>query len=345
MTGWGGSDPNRPAIGWGGSDPDGLVVSISVVSGPAFCKSACEGIHKHLSVIIGGGRKVQRTTGEWAMGDGEVVGEHEPMSWPWVQDELRAKGRAIATSLQSGVGAAVAVPNLEWNVGRLGAHIVAVAQFNLRAQDELVELPDVTRTPVVEEFSDATAAAVGTTEPEELAAILPGAIDALLARLGPDGSAPAKWYQHDMTALEVGGVVLSELLIHHHDLVGATGEPPGVAKISTEQARAAFRGLFAASSHVVNPEVARECQGVIHLYLTGTGGGDHWTVTISGETAVTTPGNPPVADFHTMANPATLLMTSLGRASEVKAFFTGQIVGIGRNPKLGLRSRNLYYSL
>ena len=271
--------------------------------------------------------------------------ENEVRTWAWLQDELRAKAEAIAVSLRSGVLASDPVPGLDWNVGRLGAHMVAIPQFHLRAQDVFVGLPDVSNPAAVNQFSEQTAADVGTSDPDELASILPTAIEQLIARLGDDGSTTAKWYEHDMTVLELGGVVLSELLLHHHDLARATAQERGVAKITNEQAQAAFRGLFAASPHVVNPHVARECQGVIHIFLTGSGGGEHWTTTISGETAITTPGNPPVADFHTMANPVELLLVTQGRGHEVKALLTGQIVGIGRKPKLGLKSRNLYYSL
>lgn len=266
----------------------------------------------------------------------------DPKSWPWLQDQLLEKGKAIARSLRSGVEATHPVPNLDWSVGRLGAHIVSIPQMYLEAQDSALALPDFDK---VDEFSDGTAAAVGTTDPNELADILVPEIQKLIDRFGDDADALVKWYQHDITALQAGGVVLSELLAHHIDLVGATGEQPRDAAVTGDQARAAFAGLFPASRHVVNPEVARKCQGVIHIHLTGSDGGDHWTTTISGDRAVNTLGKPDKADFHTRAEPVSLLLVSLGRANPVKALLTGQIIGYGRNPLLGFRSQNLFHQL
>ncbi len=273
-----------------------------------------------------------------------IGGADDPKSWPWLQAELLAKGAAIATSLRSGVAATDPVPNLEWNVGRLGAHIVSLAQFYEKAQNERLELPDFSQPSSVEEFSAATSADVGTTDPQELADMLVPELQKFIDRLGKDGDAPAKWYQHDLTVQQIGGVVLSELLVHHIDLVGATGEPKAVVKVTGDQARAAFRGLFVASGYLVNPKVARKCTGTIHIHLTGSDGGDHWTTTIANGGAVTTPGRPDDADFHTRAEPVALLLTSLGRSSQVVALLTGQIIGYGRKPLLALRSQNLFYT-
>ncbi len=266
----------------------------------------------------------------------------DPKSWPWLQAQILAKGAAIAESLRSGVGATDPVPNLDWNVGRLGAHIVSIPQMYLQAQSGDLTFPDIDK---VDEFSDGTAAAVGTTEPHELADLLVPELQTFLAMLGDDGESPAKFYQWDLTAQQAGGVVLSELLVHHLDLIGATGEPRSVARITGDQARAAFAGLFPASQHVVNPEVARTCNGVIHIHLTGSHGGDHWTTTIAGDTAVNTPGKPAKADFHTRAEPVSLLLTSLGRTSQAKALLTGQIIGYGRKPLIGFRSQNLFHDI
>lgn len=277
------------------------------------------------------------------MGEQQNSVATDPLSWEWVQAELRAKGEAIAVSLRTGVDAAASVPNLDWNVGRLGAHIIAVVQTYRRAQDAVIELPDVTDATSIPKFSNATADAVGTTDPNELADLVVPEIESLIERLGPDGDAPAKWYQHDMTVREAGGVVLSELLAHHIDLVGATGEPKSVAKVSNEQARAAFRGLFAASAHLVNSEVARKCEGVLHIHLPGPDGGDHWTTTIADGGVLTTPGRPDDADFHTRAEASTLLLVSVGRSSRAIAMLTGQIIGFGRKPLLAWRAQNLFY--
>ena len=131
----------------------------------------------------------------------------------------------------------------------------------------------------------------------------------------------------------------------HIDLTGATDEPPLTAKVSGDQARACFRGLFEVSRHFVNVNVARTCQGVIHIHRTGVDGGDHYTTTLSGDTAITSVGKPERADFHTRAEPQWLLKTSLGRSSSVIAVLTGQILGYGRDPLLGLRSQKLFHQV
>ena len=208
-----------------------------------------------------------------------------------------------------------------------------------KAQESHLPFPDFDK---IDEFSDENADLVGTTDPEELADRLVPELQKYLDRLGDDGDALAKFYQHDATAIQVMGVAFSELLAHHIDLIGATGEPAGTAKITGDQARAAMNGLFPVSQYFVDPKVARKCQGVIHIHLTGSDGGDHWTTTISGDTAVASSGKPESADFHTRAEPTALFLTSLGRKSQALALLTGQIIGYGRKPLLGLRSQNLF---
>ncbi len=264
---------------------------------------------------------------------------NDPKSMAWLQDEILQKGAAIAESLRTGVGSGSAVPNLAWDVGRLGAHIVSIPLIHGKAQDSHLPFPDVGE---IDAFSDANAAEVGSTDPGELADLLVPKLQTYLDRLGDDPEASAKFYEHDANVREVAGTAYSELLLHHVDLIGATHEPASKAKISGEQARAAFRGLFPLSRHFVNTEVARKCQGVIHIHLTGSDGGDHWTTTVSGDAAVTTPGKPDKADFHTRAEPSALLRASLGRGNQVMALLTGQIIGYGRNPMLGYRSQNLF---
>lgn len=262
--------------------------------------------------------------------------------WQWVRREMLAKGEAIATSLRSGVTESSTVPNLDWNVGRLAAHIVSIPQMYNRMQVSGVALPDPANPAAVQVFSDENAAMTGSTDPAALGAMLVPEIEALHDLLGDDGDAPAQWYQHELTARQVGGIAMSELLLHHVDLTGATGENRAVSRITSDQACAAFEGLFPGSVEVVNKEVARTCEGVIHIQLRG---GDHWTTTITNGEVSVTKGKPTRAGFHTIADPATLLLASTGRTSQVTAALTGKIIGYGRNMGLGLRSRNLFHQL
>ena len=53
-------------------------------------------------------------------------------------------------------------------------------------------------------------------------------------------------------------------------------------------------------------------------------------------------GKPPKADLHTRADPVTLLLSSLGRISPIKASMTGKIFAYGTKPWIGVKSLKLF---
>ncbi len=266
----------------------------------------------------------------------------DPNDWAWLQAELIAAGGRFAESLRrcdaAGAKPTDPVPDLDWSLGRLGAHVVSIPRIHIEAQTQRLAFPQLA-TDAVNAFSDERARLVGTTDLVELADLLEADMAALLETLGPDGDRTVKFYEHDHSVIGVGGIALSEVLVHHHDLSTLTGES---VPISRAQAIACLHGLFPMSTHFVDPAVARRCQGTVHIQLRG---GDDWAVHIQGDGAAVVRENPTGADFHNHADPVALLMVSLGRLNPVKPLLAGKLFGWGPKPWIGMRSRDLFIQL
>jgi hypothetical protein len=188
--------------------------------------------------------------------DGQV-----DVAWDWLTGEVRDAAEAFVSQLRTIEATERAgttpVPNLEWNVAELTAHIISLPDV-YRAQNSLPE--PFTPPDSWADFSREARAHITSTDLSELSDQLLTELDRFLDELGPDGTTPWTLYGQATTA-----------------------------------------GNLAA--------------------------GEDGTLTVG-------LGKPARADCHLIADPATYLLLSLERTSQIKAALTGKMIGYGRKPWL-----------
>ena len=81
--------------------------------------------------------------------------------------------------------------------------------------------------------------------------------------------------------------------------------------------------LAAVERHFL-PEKAGDTEAIIHLEITGEGGGD-WTIRIGDGTLQTEPGIPPHADLVFESTQPVFLALANGELDALKAYFSGQV--------------------
>ena len=88
--------------------------------------------------------------------------------------------------------------------------------------------------------------------------------------------------------------------------------------------------------HLVDPERAQDMDGTVDVRLRGVADG-RWSFRFArGELHVEQPDGRP-ADWTLSTTPAGYLLAAYGRLSPLKAIATGQVLGWGRRPALGMR--------
>ena len=263
----------------------------------------------------------------------------DPTTFDWLREQVRELAAEFATAID-GLDAATPVPGLDWNVGQLGAHIASLPGYYL-SMVEGEPLNIVEHLDAVDELINGLLVNVGTTDPTELAKLIPANFDRFLNALGTDGERLANWYVTQYPVVCMAGAALGELLLHRADLAGACGHPG--PQITAERARAVLRGTIPVSGHIARRDVAVKATGIYHLGLRGSD--DHWTLDVGDHGVVVTAGKPPRADLHQVADPVALLKVGYGRMHPVRAALTGKIVAWGTKPWLALHFRNLFHTL
>lgn len=245
--------------------------------------------------------------------------------WDWLQAEVRTAAKAFADQLTAIDDTGVRVPNLEWSVADLTAHLIALPAF-YREQTEL----DKPFEPPSDwpAFSLSVRAGITETNQHELARMLLAETDILLQDAGDDPHAPRTLYNQETTAANVAAGFLGELLLHGMDLAALTG---AAVQLNTRQANAIIAQQMALAPSFVDRERARKCPGTYHLRFRG---GDEFTYKMEDGLLCVEPGRPDRADCHMIADPVAFVLVSLGRMSQVKAGLTGKIIGYGRKPWL-----------
>ena len=247
-------------------------------------------------------------------------------SGPWLESEVRLVARAFAGQLRQIGDSDVKVPNLDWNVGELGAHLVSLPAV-YRTQHDLGD----TFEPPADwaQFSIAARGHVTERRIEQLAGLVESEIGSLVDELGPLGDAPRMLYGQETTAANVLGGVMSELIMHGMDLGVLTGTK---VTMSHRQASAVIPGMMALVPAFVDPVKAKKCPGTYAVKFRGVG---EFTQRVSTDGQVTVErGLPASADARINADPVAFLLVSLGRKNQVVASVTGKIIGYGRKPWL-----------
>ena len=252
------------------------------------------------------------------------------VDWEWLCGEVRDAAAAFVSQLRTVEATeragATPVPNLEWNVAELTAHIISLPDV-YRAQNSLPE--PFTPPDSWADFSRAARAHITSIDLSELSNQLLTELDRFLEELGPDGSTPWTLYGQATTAGNLAAGILSELLLHGMDLSAITGT---TVTMTNEQALAIIPASMALVPAFLDPERILRCVGVYHMSFRG---GDHYHFVVTEDGTLTVGlGKPARADCHLIADPATYLLLSLERTSQVKAALTGKMIGYGRKPWL-----------
>ncbi len=248
--------------------------------------------------------------------------------WEWLTGEIRSAAEAFADQLRllssdgAASGANALVPNLDWDVRELAAHLVSLPDFyqSLNKNTEPMERPDD-----FVEFSRSTRAHLEQHTLDQLIEMLDSETESLLAALGDDGDAPWMLYI-PTTVFKVGAGYLGELLMHGQDLAALTG---ATVTVQPDHANAWISASMTLAPYFVDREAARRCGGVYHLKFRG---GNEYTMRVDDGLLTTEVGRPERADGHMSADPVTYMLVSMGRFGELKAGLTGKIMVYGRKP-------------
>lgn len=246
----------------------------------------------------------------------------------WLLDAIGKRTAEFATqlrSLPSRVSAITPVPNLEWSIADLAQHIACLPHFwgGLIAEGDRFEVPSDFVA-----FSAQARAHITETDPHSLADLIESEFGAFNQNLADPTVAPRVLYGQPLTAQQLGGLAVSELVIHGQDLAAVSSAR--APTFMRNEANAAIAGLMAVTPAFIDPaKAAKQPDGVYHLKFEG---GREYTWTKSGPTLTVEEGRPPKADAHMSADPAMFISSVQGRVSQLRVALSGKVLTYGRRP-------------
>jgi uncharacterized protein (TIGR03083 family) len=253
-----------------------------------------------------------------------------PMDWPQLRAEIVATTARVGDLLRALPGD-TNLSRVGWSAAELGAHLVSLPRRYQQMAHGPRPLP-----PSLSAENDREVAALPERDPAVLAGLLAHEVGVLLDVLGDDGDTPAWYFTVEHTAAGIGGILLTELLLHGLDLACAAGRQ---WPITRALAVAGLRGVMPAIVVSVSPAVAERLTGTFHVHLRG---GDDWTIHVDHGDVRVAYGRPRSADLHLSADPVTLLLNAYGFVGPAVSALTGGIVVWGRKPWLAARFRRLF---
>jgi uncharacterized protein (TIGR03083 family) len=248
------------------------------------------------------------------------------MEWPQLRDEIIATTAKVGNLLSALPAGDRPLARVRWSVAETGAHLVSLP----RRYRRMIGAPRPFPASLARD-NQHELAAVPERDPRALAGLLTAEVGELLDALGPDGRRPVWYFSVAHTAAGIGGIMLTELLVHGLDLARAAGRP---WPITRPQAAACLRGVLPAVVGFTDPAAARAATGTYHLHLRG---GRDWTIRIQDAAVNVEPGRPPRADLHFSADPVAFLLNSYGHLGRTRALLTGRMIAWGRRPWLAER--------
>jgi uncharacterized protein (TIGR03083 family) len=227
------------------------------------------------------------------------------------------------------------VPNSEWTVRELLAHVAAGADAYARyLEGDATAAVDVSH--IAGGSLKATNAALIAAEPEQAPSMLSDRIERRLAaylRLAAERSLDERvaWHGRQERLGAVMAVLLGELLVHGLDLARATSAPWPLSK------RDAAIGLRHASELfplLLDRRATGALTATVDVRLR-----QGPTLVVAFRTGELSVGTGPVAraDVHVSADPVAFLLVAYGRMSQWRAIATGRLLAWGRRPCLALR--------
>ncbi len=240
-----------------------------------------------------------------------------------LRDATRSAADAFAGQLRSVNNGSTPVPNLDWTVADLGAHVAALPAW-WRTQHDVGR--DFERPDDFAAMSDGARAHITETDPAALADLVDAEYDQHLDTVAQGGT--YNLYGRSVTAENLTALALSELVFHGRDLAAVTSAQ--TIQLTRDQANAIVDATMAITPVFVDPDRARtQPDGTYHLSFRG---GKSYTWTKAGDELVIAEGKPTSADAHLNADPVTFMATSLGRMSLTRGALTGGTFTYGRKP-------------
>lgn len=243
------------------------------------------------------------------------------MVWSAVRAEVIDATARVGALLRALPHGDVPLDRVTWTAAETAAHLVSLPP-RYRA---MLDGP----TPFPASLADDNARAIALVadrDPAVLADRLTTEVDTLLAALGNDGDRPIRYFRLPHTVAGLGGIMLTELLVHGADLARALHRP---WPISRAQARACLRGVIPALALVADTVAATRLPGTYHLHVRG---GDDWTFAVRDGLVTITAGRPARADARLSADPVMFLRGGYGQVGALRVALTGGVLAYGRKP-------------
>lgn len=262
----------------------------------------------------------------------------ENMSEDPVLGSIATTGQDVGAVLRSAPDLVAKVPNLTWNVGEVGAHLVSILRAYKSAAEGGPPIgPDLRTTA-------SNNARLLATATEETSAALADALDDAVAGfvsanavLERDVQVP--WYgETTITARTAGGLLLGELLAHGYDLKSAVGQNPD---LDTDVARLAVGAYAPVLALMVDQDKAR---GLTVTYEFRKAAIMPFFLVIE-DGAASTAAEPTSrgVDCRILFDPVAFVLT--GRIPTWKSVLTGRVRASGRRPWLASRLQRLLISV
>ena len=240
-------------------------------------------------------------------------------------EEVRSAKAAFVSQLRSGVDGTSEVPNLQWSVAGLAAHVASLpkwwndqhenADASFVQPDDFAALSIENRAHITEE------------QPGALADLIDDEFDRYLTQVGELDSQRSN-YGMAFTWRQMLAIALSELIVHGRDLAAATGSPiPTMTK--TQGHEIAEATILLAPAFVDPTRAKAQPNGTYHVKMRG---GKSYAWELMDGTLTATIGKPARSDATMNAEPVTFVLSSLGRMSDARAALTGGVVAYGAKP-------------
>ena len=242
----------------------------------------------------------------------------------WLAADVEAAVAAFCDQLRSGLDGAAKVPNLEWTVGELGAHVACMPALYRRQHDLGAAFQPPSDWAA---FSVEQRVHITERDPAALADLIETEVGGYLAEID-DVDEPRWLYGQQTTAGNIAAALLSEATLHGHDLAALTGAEK--RKLDRRQGNAIVDASMRLAPAFVDPAKAAALpEGTYHLRFRG---GNDYTYRVGDGRLAIDDGRLGKADAIMSAAPETFAMISLGRGNQVLAGLTGKVVAYGRKP-------------
>jgi len=253
------------------------------------------------------------------------------MTMDGLRNEILATTTRVGDNLRALPSGDLRLSRVNWTAAEVGAHLVSLPgryRAMLAAPGPVPESLSAENERALTEITE--------RDPATLADRLTVEVAALLDALSDDAGRRVWYFTVEHTAAGLGGIMLTELLMHGWDLADALRRPWPVTR---PQAVACLRGILPAIVVAVDPAVAVSAEGTYHVHVRGS---DDWTYRVQGGTVSVEAGRPDRADLHLSVDPVTFLRSAYGLISNARAGLSGGIVAWGRRPWLATRFARLF---